>query len=342
MMPENVKEYIIEFTENKKDDKVIEIINILKENGHKDNYINELLLSKECTKKILNQLNIQKKICFYIFYLNGFDLPNNTKGEELFGLQDIYDFYINEYWINRCELREKYPKASKQYLQFTSIEGGGSYFYDKETDYVYDVDWGQEEAMITGKLKPWFTSFYDFLEWYYSEEDENNEEIEKPTSETIQEKKITLSQLSSIIPWAGLKTIEEYNDILSNICKDEEFKEYTYLFEDIQYSANDDKLKETKLSTNLVSEILDKLGMVIFYRQNSLTLSSLSYEKENTQNPRLCHEWAHFIRKNGFENVQDYSYLDETIMKTSQALIRYGYEAVEKVYERTQISLEDI
>jgi hypothetical protein len=56
-------------------------------------------------------------------------------------------------------------------LQISSIEGEGSYFYDKKTDAVYDVDWGDMDDFMAGRLKPIFTSFYDFLEWYYSEED---------------------------------------------------------------------------------------------------------------------------------------------------------------------------
>jgi hypothetical protein len=53
-------------------------------------------------------------------------------------------------------------------LQISSIEGEGSYFYDKKTDAVYDVDWGDMDDFMAGRLKPIFTSFYDFLEWYYS------------------------------------------------------------------------------------------------------------------------------------------------------------------------------
>ena len=67
---------------------------------------------------------------------------------------------------------KKYPQIGKRYLQLSSIEGEYSYFYDKETDALYGVDWGEMDDFMAGKLKPLFTSFYDFLEWYYSEEDE--------------------------------------------------------------------------------------------------------------------------------------------------------------------------
>jgi hypothetical protein len=58
----------------------------------------------------------------------------------------------------------------KDYCLFSSILCSGSYFYDKKTDAVYDVDWGEMDDFMAGKLKPIFTSFYAFLEWYYSEE----------------------------------------------------------------------------------------------------------------------------------------------------------------------------
>jgi hypothetical protein len=44
-------------------------------------------------------------------------------------------------------------------------------FYDKKIDAVYEVDWGEMDDFMAGRLKPIFSSFYDFLEWYYNEED---------------------------------------------------------------------------------------------------------------------------------------------------------------------------
>ena len=74
-------------------------------------------------------------------------------GSELFNLESILEENV----------------AGSRYLRFTSIEGEGSYFYDVETDAVYDVKWGEEELMESGQKQPWFTSFYDFIEWYYSD-----------------------------------------------------------------------------------------------------------------------------------------------------------------------------
>jgi len=127
----------------------------------------------------LNKIGIDGGI-FYDFFVNSYtyDIPENKRGQELFTLDQILENYQSQNWVallpekKRNEFQEKYPNARERYLQITSIEGGGSYFYDKETDYVYDVNWGEEEAMIKGEKTPWFTSFYDFLKWYYGESDE--------------------------------------------------------------------------------------------------------------------------------------------------------------------------
>ncbi|WP_418180300.1 hypothetical protein ACNSOL_09475 [Aliarcobacter lanthieri] len=177
MLPNKVYKYVNILPDN---DENIEVKNLkirLKNYGHTDTYINGLLFSQKSTSNVLNFLNVKSNTAFYELYLNGFAEPEIYKGEELFSLEQILENYQSQNWINLFpdkaikEFKEKYPNAGERYLQFTSIEGEGSYFYDKETDYVYNVDWGQEENMITGKLKPWFTSFYDFLEWYYSEDE---------------------------------------------------------------------------------------------------------------------------------------------------------------------------
>jgi len=99
------------------------------------------------------------------YFLVGFTPAG--KGEELYNYEDIIDD------IESCKQDvqdEVLPKGvGTRFLRFTSIEGGGSYFYDVETDAVYDCDFGEEYDMVSGDKDPWFTSFYDFLEWYYSE-----------------------------------------------------------------------------------------------------------------------------------------------------------------------------
>jgi hypothetical protein len=169
MLPKNVQLSVNKIPLNNNDKEIIKVKEQLKKLGYKNKYINSLFLSQEKTINALEKIGISRNTSFYEFYLNGFGFPNILKGEELLSLEQITDYYKEPYMLE--ELKDKYPKASKKFIQFTSIEGGGSYFYDNQTDAVYDVTWGQEEDMINGIMEPWFTSFYDFLEWYYSEEE---------------------------------------------------------------------------------------------------------------------------------------------------------------------------
>ncbi|HUH41918.1 MAG TPA: hypothetical protein VLZ29_02255 [Sulfurimonas sp.] len=150
----------------------------------------------------------------------------------------------------------------------------------------------------------------------------------------------TISHLSNITQWSGLKTVEEIEQtILPLLENNQEWRKYKTLFENLVESANNDELKETTIPNELVSNILDTLGMVVFYRKNSNTLSSLSYEQEGSK-LRLSQEWSQYIRENGYESVISYNYEDETIVRTSDALLKYGYETIERVYERTNASLD--
>jgi len=170
MLPKNTQLSVNKIPLNNNDKEIIKVKEQLKKLGYKNKYINSLFLSQEKTINALKKIGVSRNTSFYEFYLNGFEFPNILKGEELLSLEQIIDYYNEPYMLE--ELKDKYPEASKRFIQFTSIEGGGSYFYDNQTDAVYDVTWGQEEDMINGILEPWFTSFYDFLEWYYTEDNE--------------------------------------------------------------------------------------------------------------------------------------------------------------------------
>jgi hypothetical protein len=164
-------------------------------------------------------------------------------------------------------------------------------------------------------------------------------ELYEKNSVNLANNKFSLSQLSNIIQWSGLKTVEEIVSVILPICdSNQEYLEYKKLFKNLKQSVSDENLKDTMLPNELVSKILDNLGMVVFYRKNSNILSSLSYEQAGSK-LRLCHEWSAYIREHGFESVIDYNYEDETIMRTSDALMKYGYEKIERVYERTRVEL---
>jgi len=107
-------------------------------------------------------LGIKKIDSAFINYYSVVGFPPIGQGEELYTLNDILE-------AKEEEDEELPSEIGSRYLRFTSIEGEGSYYYDVETDAVYDVNWGEEQVMVSGDKEPWFTSFYDFLEWYYSD-----------------------------------------------------------------------------------------------------------------------------------------------------------------------------
>ena len=126
-------------------------------------YLDSISITLNEAEEILRKLGISSQSIFYEFYKKF----KNT-GSELYNLEEILENYQNPH-----PLYAQYPQIGKRYLQISSAEGEHSYFYDKETDAVYSVDWSQLDDLNAGKLKPMFNSFYDFLEWYYSEEDED-------------------------------------------------------------------------------------------------------------------------------------------------------------------------
>jgi len=128
---------------------------------------NEVILTQESREWFKNNLGLEHIDSAFVDYYS-FAIGGNGRGEELYDLERI----MKEMKQPFC-MWEKYPQIGKRYLQLSSIEGQGSYFYDKETDALYDVGWDEMDDFMAGKLKPLFTSFYDFLEWYYSEEDED-------------------------------------------------------------------------------------------------------------------------------------------------------------------------
>ena len=138
------------------------------EQGLSQEFLNSRIVTKNESIKILNQLGIKKNTAFYEFYstFSGIDSSEQEDADLMYHLNEVLDNYNQPFW------GEKYPGIEKKYLQLSSIEGEYSYFYDKENDSLYGVDWGEMDDFMNGKLKPLFTSFYDFLEWYYSEEKE--------------------------------------------------------------------------------------------------------------------------------------------------------------------------
>jgi len=142
-------------------------INVALAKGYKVPPVNfdDGIFTQEQAIAACQKLGLKKDGLFFEIYTNYRSLPVG-EGEELYTLDQIIEDADDGFHS------DEYPEIGKRYLQFTSIEGEGSYFYDKETDAVYDVNWGEEADMISGKKQPWFNSFYEFLEWYYSDIEE--------------------------------------------------------------------------------------------------------------------------------------------------------------------------
>lgn len=141
---------------------------MLEQGVYAEDEINSLFDEEGNEQEVINvfmRLGVNTTTSFFDFYKEiGF--PPLGKGEELYTFDQIIENTESDFHS------DEHPEIGKRYLQFTSIEGEGSYFYDKETDAVYDVNWGEEADMISGKKQPWFTSFHSFLEWYYGDNEE--------------------------------------------------------------------------------------------------------------------------------------------------------------------------
>ena len=126
--------------------------------------LNKFVTSEEDREYFHQTLKVKNLDSAFIDFYSVVAFVPTGKGEELYNLESILEENNSE------NFDDEIPKeVGSRYLKFTSMEGEGSYFYDVETDAVYDVNWGEEELMVSGEKQPWFTSFYDFIEWYYAE-----------------------------------------------------------------------------------------------------------------------------------------------------------------------------
>lgn len=159
--------------------------------------------------------------------------------------------------------------------------------------------------------------------------------IQKPfDSEFLQKNQnYSLSKLLSILEWCGLQTIKEIQEHILPGFNNGEFGEYKYLFENLEANRTNKEFFQIKLPIELVVKIIDTMGMVLFYRSDENALFSINYEHQKPD------EIGVFIRSNGYDAILNYENHDERAMKTSDALIEYGFEIVEKAYERTRVKL---
>ena len=162
MMPANIK--IIKTMKNRNSDEFNQEKKECLRNGYTEKDIDKMIITQDDRIGVLKDMKINDNTTFYEFFKNYAEESSRHNVDLLYGLCEIYEDYKQPFHA------DNYPNITDRYLRISSIEGEGSYFYDKKTDAVYDVDWGDMDDFMSGKLKPIFTSFYAFLEWYYSEE----------------------------------------------------------------------------------------------------------------------------------------------------------------------------
>jgi hypothetical protein len=161
MLPKCLDKYSEARPKDSSDLKAIELIEKFRK-LYGDDYINSIIFTQEDAVKALNDLHIKENTTFFKYYLQTYDEPDIYHGDLIYGLSEVLENAKNPF-------HSKYPEIGKRYLQLSSIEGEYSYFYDKETDYLYGIDWSEmDDFFVKRKLKePLFKSFYDFLGWYY-------------------------------------------------------------------------------------------------------------------------------------------------------------------------------
>ena len=124
-------------------------LSLAEKTGHKVPKIDyeKGIYTKSQAEKRLTELGISTNSLFYKVFCSYRFFPSGN-GEELYNLHSMESEYDG-------------------FLQLSSSEGEGSYFYSIKTDGVFDVEWGEEEELITSQLKPKWASFNEFLLWYY-------------------------------------------------------------------------------------------------------------------------------------------------------------------------------
>jgi hypothetical protein len=120
----------------------------------------DFIVKDEDRKFFKEEMGVVNVDSAFVDYYTIVAFPPAGNGDELLTLDDILT--VME------EGGEPEIKGMDNFIRFSSIEGEASYFYNKVTDEVFDVAWGEEEAMVAGKLAAIHNSFSDFLNWYYS------------------------------------------------------------------------------------------------------------------------------------------------------------------------------
>ena len=164
-LPQNVNAYIDALPIDRNELELVSEIERFR-SLYGDEYVNSIIWCQEDAKAAFKCLGIDRNSLFGKFYLHSFESPEIFRSEDLFGLSEILENFKNSFWD------ERYNKIGNRYLQLSSLEGEYSYFYDKLNDAIYGVSWNEMEIFMKGELPPLFPTFFEFIQWYYSEKSE--------------------------------------------------------------------------------------------------------------------------------------------------------------------------
>lgn len=120
------------------------------------------VITMEQARSALTHLGVNSDpfFCEVMSTYRGFPLGS---GVELYSLAEILSSSNDMYW------ESDYPGFHSCYLQLSSIEGEGSYFYEKSTGAIFDASWSEMDNLVGGRLAPRWRNYEAFLNWYYSE-----------------------------------------------------------------------------------------------------------------------------------------------------------------------------
>lgn len=106
-------------------------------------------------------LGVRDPSSSFIAYYKNVAFPPIGNGAELLTLEAILE--------SAKEDLETLPQGiGSRFLRLTSFEGESAYYFDVESDKVYDTPQGKELDMINSNLPALANSFFSFLKSYYS------------------------------------------------------------------------------------------------------------------------------------------------------------------------------
>lgn len=138
---------------------------LLSEKKHAACLMQKKIEKKESTENILLEYGVKKDSGFFKLYTKYFLRFLNSRS----GAGEIVDPLPPQGFS--AKMAHDYWDVPNNYILFSTGEGEGGYLYNIENDSVWDFQIGQLQQLADGTLPHW-DSFYDFMIWYLSDEED--------------------------------------------------------------------------------------------------------------------------------------------------------------------------